>query len=34
VRLGRYVRFNRQTLLDWVSHLERGPTPARHVTVE
>lgn len=25
VRLGRYVRFNRETLLAWVAGLERGP---------
>jgi excisionase family DNA binding protein len=32
VRLGRYVRFNRETLLAWVSQLERGPIPsAKHV---
>lgn len=31
IRLGRYVRFNRETLLAWVSHLERGPVPsAKH----
>ena len=29
VRLGRYVRFNRETLLDWVANLERGPVSSR-----
>jgi excisionase family DNA binding protein len=29
VRLGRYVRFNRETLLAWVAGHERGPVTSR-----
>jgi len=34
VRLGRYVRFHRDTLFAWVAELERGPTPSRNGQVE
>jgi predicted DNA-binding transcriptional regulator AlpA len=27
VRLGRYVRFRRETLLHWVNEREQGPVP-------